>query len=275
MITTTPLFGFIIPTYNRPELVIKAVEAVKRQTYARWILVVVDDASRIDYSSAVATFNDPRITYIKRTVNGGCNAARTTGIDEVVRQGADFMISSGDDEEFDPRCLEVVCEKIAAHPECGWFMSNTSGDAKSSTRQIVKEGHYDWFDHYLYGKELRGDKTHVIRLSTLGKIRYDGRYRASNMWPFFAPLAARTQIWAYPYASKVIRYLPDGITKNASRYPKTWLEVYSRVGKHAAAVRYRPTKLAAYKYLLLESAKTPARALRVLFSRRKPKATAR
>lgn len=189
-----PLFGIIIPTYNRPELMLAAVEAVKKQTYPNWILVVVDDASRADYNEARARLDDPRITYIRRELNGGCNAARNTGIDEVVRRGADFMISSGDDEVFDPRCLEVAREKIAQHPECGWFMSNTSGDTKASTRQITREGYFDWFDDYLYGKALRGDKTHAIKLSVLGDIRYDGRYRASNMWPFFAPLAARSRI---------------------------------------------------------------------------------
>lgn len=122
----------------------------------------------------------------------------------------------------------------------------------------------DWFDNYVYGKELRGDKTHPISLKTLREIRFGGVYRASNMWPFFLPLAQRTKVWAYTFKSKKIAYLKDGITLNSSRYPKTWPEVYSRFAKHAAAIRYRPAKVQAYKDLLLEVVKTPARVVRLI-----------
>lgn len=259
------VFGVIIPTYNRPELMLVAAAGVLGQTYQNWILVIVNDASSSDYSAAVEQLKDPRIIYLKRAENGGCNAARNTGIDELVSRGADFMISSGDDEILDPRCIEKAAEMIDNHPDYHWFISNTSGEVKPSSKKISREGRYDWFEDYLYGKALRGDKTHAIRLATLGTIRYDGRYRSSNMWPFFIPLATRSAIWGYPFASKKISYLEDGITKNSSRYPKTFLEIYSRVAKHALAIRYRPLTFAAYKYLLLELAKTPKRI--VLLSR--------
>ena len=253
------MFGVIIPTYNRPELMLVAAAGVLGQTHQNWILVIVNDASTTDYAAAVEQLKDSRIIYLEREKNGGCNAARNTGIDELARRGVDFMISSGDDEIFDPQCMEKAAEMIATHPDYHWFMSNTSGEVKPSSRQISREGRYDWFEDYLYGKALRGDKTHAIRLATLGEIRYDGRYRSSNMWPFYIPLANRSAIWGYPFASKKISYLADGITKNSSRYPKTFLEIYSRVAKHALAIRYRPLTFPAYKYLLLELTKTPKR----------------
>ncbi|GAA5130500.1 glycosyltransferase family 2 protein [Luteolibacter yonseiensis] len=257
--TSAPQFGIVIPTYNRPELMLKATSAVLAQTHTNWTLVIVNDASATSYVDAVTRLEDPRIVYLEREQNGGCNAARNTGIDELMRRGVDYLLSSGDDEELDPRCLEVAAQKIREHPEYDWFMSNTYGDEKPSSRRIKEEGPYDWFDDYLYGKTLRGDKTHVIRATTLGTIRYDGRYRSSNMWPLFIPLAAKARLWAYPFPSKKISYLADGITKNSSRYPKTMLEVYSRVAKHAFAITHRPLKLQAYKYLLVELLKTPKR----------------
>lgn len=264
----TPIrFGIIVPTFNRPELLARAVSAVLAQSYPHWRLYVCDDASSADYTSVLPLMDDERIEFIRREVNGGCNAARNTGIDAAVRAGMDFILSSGDDEELDPQALEQALAMIAAHPDCGWFISNTSGDEKPSSRKIAQAGYRDWIDDYAYGKALRGDKTHVISTKVLGDIRYDGRYRASNMWPFFIPLSSRTRIWAYPFPSKHILYLDDGITKNSSRYPKTWLEIYSRVGKHACAIRHRPGKLAAYKYLLLELVKTPKRVL-YLYRRR-------
>ncbi len=256
-----PVFGIVIPTFNRPELLGRAVAAVLAQTYPHWRLFVCDDASAADYTAVMPLLADPRIEFIRREKNGGCNAARNTGIDAAIRAGADFLLSSGDDEELDPRALDEAFSVIAAHPDCGWFLSNTSGDDKPGSRKIKEAGYRDWIDDYVYGKSLRGDKTHVISTATLGEIRYDGRYRSANMWPFFIPLSARTKIWTYPFPSKQIRYLDDGITRNSSRYPKTGLEVWSRVGRHALAIRHRPLKFAAYKYLLLEILKTPKRLL--------------
>jgi glycosyltransferase involved in cell wall biosynthesis len=255
-------FGIVVPTYNRPELMLKATAGVLAQTYPHWTLVIVNDASKADYTEAVAQLKDPRIVYLVREKNGGCNAARNTGIDELMRRGVDYLLPTGDDDEvYDPRCLEVALQKIQEHPHHDWFMSNTSGDEKLSNRRIQQEGPGDWFNDYLYGKALRGEKTHVIRAATLGDIRYDGRYRSSNMWPFYIPLAAKAHLWLYPYLSKRVSYLEDGITRNSSRYPKTMLEIYSRVAKHAFAIRHRPFKLPAYKYLLMELLKTPKRLL--------------
>lgn len=261
-------FGIIIPTYNRPALLGLALAAVKAQTYPHWRLFICDDASAADYSPVMAMMEDDRIEFIRRPLNGGCNAARNTGIDAAIKSGVDFIITSGDDEEIDPRALEEAVTVIDKHPDCGWFISNTAGDEKAVSKKIVTEGYRDWLDDYVYGKKLRGDKAHVISTAALGNIRYDGRYRNANMWPFFIPLSAKTRLWAYPYPSKVIRYLDDGITKNSSRYPKTWLEIYSRFAKHACAIRHRPTKFAAYRYLVLELLKTPKR---VLYLFRRPK----
>jgi len=265
----TPLkFGIIIPTYNRPGYVAEAVDSVLSQTHPAWTLIVVNDASSADYASVLPKLqSDPRIVYIVREKNGGCNAARNTAIDEAVRRKLDYVVFVDDEEKLHPRCLEVALEKISAHPEVGWYISNNSGETKQSSRRISVEGYYDWIDDYSYGKALRGDKTHVISLSTLGSIRFDGRYRASNMWPFYVPLAQKTRIWGYPFHSKEIQYLEGGITKTNNRYPRTWLELKSRIFKHACAIRVRPSKVAAYRYLLLELLKTPKRAAILLFKK--------
>ena len=261
-------FGIIIPTYNRPDYLADAVNAVLAQSYPTWTLIVVNDASSVDYAPVLPKLcADNRIVYIVREKNGGCNAARNTAIDEAVRRKLDYVVFVDDEEKIHPRCLEVACEKINARPEMGWYVSNTSGETKQSSRKISREGYYDWIDDYTYGKALRGDKTHVVSLATLGSIRFDGRYRASNMWPFHLRLAQKTRIWGYPFPSKEIQYLEGGITKTTNRYPRTWLELSSRFRKHACAIRVRPLKVAAYKYLLLELLKTPKRAGILLFKK--------
>lgn len=257
----------IVPTFNRPDYLIDGIKSVMAQTYPHWLLIISNDCSTVDYSDAEPWLNDVRIHYIVRKVNGGCNAARNTGIDAAIQLGADYVAFMDDEEQLDPHCLEQAIEAIKLNPGIGWFVSNTTGESKPSTRQIIEDRVYDWVDDYMYGKALRGDKMHVISVCTLGDIRFDGRYRASNMWPFFLALANKTKIYGYKYPSKRIQYLETGITKTTSRYPRTWLELTSRFAKHAYAIQIRPAKLQAYKYLFLELAKSPKRVIVLLKKR--------
>lgn len=249
----------IIPTFNRPDYICTALDSILNQTYPNWIAVIANDHSSRDYSEVESKYNDDRIYFMYRDINGGCNAARNTAIDKAIELNADYITLLDDEESFDPRCFEEAIEKIRSHPNHGWFISNNYGDQKKSASQITSESEMDWIDDYVYSRRLKGDKTHFISCKILGDIRFDGRFRSSNMWPFFVPLALRTKIYAYPYPSKRIQYLQDGITRNSSRYPKTLLEVYSRFGEHWFIVKSKPFKLKAYKYLLLEILKTPKR----------------
>lgn len=253
------IIGVIIPTFNRPGYLAEAIESVLAQTYPHWKLFVCNDCSTADYSALNRYLIDPRIVMTRTAVNSGCNLARNMAIDLAVKAGVDYITLLDDEETFDPRCMEVAVGQITRHPEVQWFISNNSGERKASTRDITEERYFDWIDDYVYGKSLRGDKTHMIATGVLGDIRFDGRFRASNMWPFFLPLAARTRIWGYPYPSKVMRYLDDGITKTNTRHPRNELEIWSRWARHWYAVRLRPLKAKAWRNLLQELFKTPRR----------------
>jgi glycosyltransferase involved in cell wall biosynthesis len=80
----TPAVDIVIPTRNRWELTLEAVESVKRQTFRDWHLVVVDDASDDDRgypAFAECVSRDARIRLIRRAERGGSNRARQTGAD--------------------------------------------------------------------------------------------------------------------------------------------------------------------------------------------------
>ena len=72
-----PLVSYIVPTYNRPELLRRALESIGSQAYSRVEAVVVNDAGR-DVSSVVNEFPFARLVNHKR--NLGLSAARNMGI---------------------------------------------------------------------------------------------------------------------------------------------------------------------------------------------------
>lgn len=269
-------FAIIIPTFNRPAFLGRAIRSVLNQTYSDWVLVVCDDCSTVNYGEVEPWLADSRISMVRTDKNGGCNAARNRAIDKAFEFDVDYILTSLDDEdELDPLCLEKAAQQIQAHPQYGWFISNTFGADKPSSKVIREEREYDWIDDYMYGKALRGDKTHIVSMRTLGSIRFDSRYRSSNMWPFYLALAAKSKIWGYPYQSQKKDYLEDGITRNVKRAPRSYRVIYSRFAKHAYCVWLRPFKWAAYKYFLSEFLKSPGRLASVWWKKRSqgPKAS--
>lgn len=78
--TSGPRVSVVLPTYNRADVVDRAIESVLDQTYTGFELVVVDDASTDDTDAVVGAFDDDRIRYVEHRENRGASAARNTGI---------------------------------------------------------------------------------------------------------------------------------------------------------------------------------------------------
>ena len=74
-------FSIILPTYNRANLISKAIRSVVYQTYQNWELIVVDDGSTDNTKKVVEEFvrADNRIIYLSQK-NKERSAARNNGI---------------------------------------------------------------------------------------------------------------------------------------------------------------------------------------------------
>ena len=64
-IKTRPLVSVIIPTYNHARYLGRALQSVLDQTYVNWQVIVIDNHSTDNTDELVASFSDPRITYLK------------------------------------------------------------------------------------------------------------------------------------------------------------------------------------------------------------------
>jgi len=116
-VASEPRASVVIPTYNRAELVSRAVASVQRQSLDDWELVVVDDASTDDTRALIEALEDPRILYVRRDVNGGVAAAQNTGLDRAVGRHVLFLHS---DDELMPECLSRLTDALDhAPPEIG------------------------------------------------------------------------------------------------------------------------------------------------------------
>lgn len=105
-----PHVSVVIPTYDRPRLLERAVESVLKQTYEDYEVIVVDDASPTDIRSVVDSFDDSRIQYVAHEENRGAAVARNTGIEAATGELIAFLDS---DDEWLPDKLGKQVDALA------------------------------------------------------------------------------------------------------------------------------------------------------------------
>ncbi len=93
----------VIPTYNRANVLPRAVNSVLAQTFQDFEIIIVDDCSKDNTVDVVRGFSDPRIKFIQHEQNKGGNATRNTGIKAAIGEFIAFLDS---DDEWLPKKLE-------------------------------------------------------------------------------------------------------------------------------------------------------------------------
>jgi len=88
-----PLVSVVIPTYNRKELLVRAVESVLGQTYKKLELLVVDDGSTDGTESHIAEFRKDNRFHYSYQENQGQSAARNLGISQASGEIISFLDS--------------------------------------------------------------------------------------------------------------------------------------------------------------------------------------
>jgi GalNAc5-diNAcBac-PP-undecaprenol beta-1,3-glucosyltransferase len=100
-----PLFSIICATYNRAELLRRAIKSVLRQTIGEFELIIVNDGSTDDTTNIIKAFDDKRIIYISHSINKGLNAARNSGF--AAAKGK-FLAFLDDDDELVESALQMA-----------------------------------------------------------------------------------------------------------------------------------------------------------------------
>lgn len=106
----------IIPTYNRPHLLLQALKSLQEQTLEGFELLVVDNAADREIESVVAEFNQTAkvpVNYIPEPQLGLHNA-RHAG---AYAAKGDVLVFTDDDATFDATWLVSYAKAFLEHPE--------------------------------------------------------------------------------------------------------------------------------------------------------------
>jgi glycosyltransferase involved in cell wall biosynthesis len=210
----------VIPTYNRRELVLRAVLSVLDQTGAESVeIIVADDGSTDGTIAAVAErFGaDPRVR-VSATQRGYACAARNAGF---VMATGDFVCFLDSDDIWLPGTLATIAAVFAAHPELAFVSVDGNTFEKPGQKGIARVVAADspgWthadFTHVVLQSHAitlpSGNSAHVRsgdffpaiilgdlfylsglvarRDAVIGAGPFNERFRYFNDWEFFARL---------------------------------------------------------------------------------------
>jgi glycosyltransferase involved in cell wall biosynthesis len=99
----------IVPTYNRPDLLARALESIKAQTYTNFEALVVNDGG-VDVSEIVSRY--PFARYFSHASNRGLPAARNTAIQHA---SGGYIAYLDDDDWYYTKHLETLVRGIKGH----------------------------------------------------------------------------------------------------------------------------------------------------------------
>jgi|GEM_PF-6981700 len=133
-----PFFTVIVSTYNRRDMLPRALKSILTQTFTDFELLVIDNGSTDDTRDVVAGFNDHRLKYILNPrPSSSCDGPRNLGID-MARGG--FITFLDDDDLWYPQRLEKVRQAFISHPQVQAVCHNENRMVDGNFAGCIKHG---------------------------------------------------------------------------------------------------------------------------------------
>ena len=223
-----PKVSVIIATYNRAELLPRAVNSVLNQTLDEYEIIIVDDASSDNTQQIIAGFEDPRIRSVRQEVNCGQSVATNVGI---ARARGEYVTLLDDDDEWPADRLSRMAAILDDAPPnvglvYGWRIS-----VDDSTGEIVEHPHHTYegdrfFEEMLTNNFLVGGGVLMARTSAARTIGgYDENMYVHKDWDFVARVALKYDVAVCPTVVRIF-HINHGYTRISDYTTETeWIHL--------------------------------------------------
>ena len=206
------LVSVVIPTYNRQDTILRALNSVFTQTYQALEIIVIDDGSTDQTAAIVAPFAD-RIRYIRQH-NQGVSKARNHGIAEASGEFVAFLDS---DDEWLPTKIEKQVRLFQENPQADFVGCMTPDEEMRIRDQFdTREGQ---FLSYLMGMFPANPTRHIVRRKCLVEHGdFDSSLNGGEDLDLWLRLLQRGCLAAnVPEMLLVYHISDDGLSRNVDR----------------------------------------------------------
>jgi glycosyltransferase involved in cell wall biosynthesis len=233
------LVSVVIPTLDRPSLLLRAIDSVLRQTHQEIEVIVVVDRPNQDTLTAVQSVNDSRVRLIVNAYSPTAGGARNAGADHATGEWIAFL---DDDDEWLPNKLE---RQIAfASGRTPALVSCLSRVVTPSATYISPQVTYDNstpLDEYLFDRRSLFGGTGFIQTSSyllprqlFDRVRFDPESPHDD-WAFLLRLSKQVgaRIETVPEVLVVLYFEEQrpSLTKRTSSWSRSlrWLDGLGRI----------------------------------------------
>lgn len=195
-----PMVSVIIPTYNRANLIERAIRSVQCQTYEDFEIIVVDDGSTDGTKEVVQGIDDERIKYIKSPVNRGQANARNIGIRRA--KGKYIAFQDSDDVwlseklEKQVKVLEQADETVGMVYTMFQYQNGQENDARPyPPKELSLDIKRGFIFPHLFAGNLVGMPTVLIRREIIDKVgMFDTKFSCLEDYEWVLRIAKRYQV---------------------------------------------------------------------------------
>jgi len=238
-----PLVSVIVPTYNRPQMLVEAVQSILNQTYPRVEIIVVNDGG-VEVEGLLSWLNrHGTITYVRHAVNRGLAAARNTGL-RLAR--GKYVAYLDDDDLFYPEHLETLVSALE-HSSCRVAYTDAYRAVQVQDRGRYVTVHREvGFSHDFDREELLVRNLFPVlclmhERACLEEVGFfDETLSSHEDWDLWIRLSRREDFLHLPQVTAEFSWRTDGSTMSSAK-PDDFVRTLQRVyAKHAALVADRP-----------------------------------
>lgn len=198
-----------MPIYQTYEIYLReAIESVLEQTHSNFEFLIVNDSpqdgSRLQH--IVTSYDDDRIVWIPRKINGGIAIASNTGISNA--QGA-FIAMMDHDDLCIPTRFEQQVKFLIDNPKFGFV--GGQADAFYPDESNVRLNYYpsssiDELKQSFFNGVPFLNPSIMFRQAALNTLRYDPHYKVCADYDLFARLVFAQNIMATNLPEVLLRY---------------------------------------------------------------------
>jgi glycosyltransferase involved in cell wall biosynthesis len=240
-----PEVSIVIPSFNRKELLRRALGSVLGQSYSDWEAIVVDDGSTDGTPDLARGFAGERVRFLRLPSRRGAAAARNAAVAASAGRIIAFLDS---DDEWRPEKLERQMETFGtAGPGVGVVYTRTARIFRGRTYDIPgtsvgkKDG--DLFHSILRGVYIVPTPAAAVRKECLEAVGgFDESLPALEEWDLWIRLAKVCRFAYVPESLTVSHFTPGSLSADRRRFLSAKRMIFR---KHRGEFLRSPMALAA------------------------------
>lgn len=237
----------IIPTYNRSDLLDRAVKSVLKQVYSNLEIIIIADNCTDNTLELLKLYNDKRVSYIILNENVGGAQARNIGIEHAT---GDYIGFLDDDDEWHTDKLLKQMEIFEKYDDFAMVSSNYNvikGNKIIRKSKIKNEICLE----DLYYENVIGSFSFVLtKKKYLNEILINPKLKACQDWDLWIKILENTKLKCYTLNEYLVNYHEghvDRLTNNLSNFFKSYLLF---VRSHWTSMNLRQRHYHLYKFVI-------------------------